>query len=367
MFFFIIVLLYVYSPLVSVFGCIVYSIYNGNSSSKIVIISYGFILSLSLATLYSGKLLTTAGSSDFLIYFQYYKLIIDGALFSDFRFEYGYFVLNNILSFFDLNEIEFSIVMNFITIFLNYVAVYFVIIKQYKCKNILLILILSCFLFKIGSLTLLWRQSIACAFIIFALFSKGKFNQAIFFIIAISFHTSSIVIFPIVYFIINYRLKKIYFLIVIFIGVTWQLFLGDIVFSMLPSVLANKLNISLRTGSLLYFMDGVKTVIYFIPILVVCFINGNRSKEFNILLFTVIFILFSATITHAFRIIFPLSVVLSAMYASILLVRDNNKNFIALFIIIMLAGFARFFVSNIDLQFDYVGIVPFYFLTGKVI
>ncbi|MGN5051476.1 EpsG family protein [Aeromonas veronii] len=363
-FFIFCMVIYSFSPIVSVFFCLIYAIVRHASRSTLECIVVGFVISLSMATIYSGKLLILASSTDFLIYYQYYQQVASGVEWSEFRFEPGYYILTWLLTYFHFNEIQYSIVMSFISIYANYLAVLCFAKKRYDAIPLLLVCVMSCFLFKIGSLALLWRQSISCAFIIFAL-SSSRYISYIAVIISALFHISSIYLYPMLWFFLNKEIKPIYYYIVFFSSSILFL-IKTFAYQYLPAFLINTFSFAFGMEfQFMHFMDALKTIIYFVPVIcVVLFLSNNKdlrnTKDFQLILFISFFIMCISFLPHSFRILFPYSVVLLAFFSTLILVRLRTYYPIMIFTLIFL-GMCRFISSDLAIQYDLVMNKPFEF------
>ncbi|EKO3572780.1 EpsG family protein [Vibrio metschnikovii] len=350
-----------YSPIFSVFLCVLAPLIFSDKH-RVLIAVVGFTLSASLAIIYSGKLLVGANSTDFLIYYQYYGEVSRGIVEND-RFGFAYYTLNYFLSFLDLSEIQFSIVLNFLCIYLNYIAVCFFLKKKHPECSFFIIVVISCFIFKVGSLTLFYRQGLASAFIIFALSETSKLKTLFFYVIAISFHKTSFFIFPFCYLILRNNYDYRYLLLPFIFALSWLFFITKFI-HYLPDKIYSLMRFSLNTQlQLMHLIDPIKTVIYFIPILFVWLFFFRRSKINSVrpLLFIVLFVLILAPIPHSFRIIFPFSVVLISLYGAILMTKIKSY-FPLIYILLLFFGMYRFISDDLSVQYELVGNSPFYYM-----
>ncbi|WP_249688112.1 EpsG family protein [Pectobacterium polaris] len=363
-----------YSPILSAGILIVSSLILYNNRNFILTTIYFFILSVSLASIYSYQ--TKDDATDFLIYYQYYHTVFNSFSFSDSSFEPGYYVLNKVISEFGLiSEIGFSIVMNTIIFMANYFSLYFFISKKYpEIRNFFLVLMLSFVLMKLGSLALLWRQSLALPFLISILAVNNKPGKVILFLLAISFHYSSIIIAPLVYYIDSLTLSKRKLITFILpVGFLWSVGLGSSIHSILPGFISNKLAFSLIEPRLEYFMDAVKTIIFFIPVFILISLDfllnkgfvkaRGLTKESSIIIFVFLFIMSFSLVPHSFRFIYPLSVSLISIYSVVFLNRIKNMAlYYFIFCVLIILSFSRFILLDTVVGYELFYSSPFGFL-----
>ncbi|QHQ15007.1 hypothetical protein GMW39_03430 [Pectobacterium parmentieri] len=363
-----------YSPILSAGILIVSSFVLYNNRGFTLTTIYFFILSLSLASIYAYQIKDNA--TDFLIYYQYYYTVFDSFSFSDSSFEPGYYILNKVMSEFGImSEIEFSIVMNTIVFMANYFSLYFFISKKYPdIRNFFLVLMLSFILMKLGSLALLWRQSLALPFLISILAVSNKPGKIILFLLAVSFHYSSIIIAPLVYYIDSLTVSKRKFITIILpVGFLWSVGLGSSIHSILPGFISNKLAFSLIEPRLEYFMDAVKTIVFFIPVFVFIFFdfsfkkgfvhNRSLAKESSMIVFIFLFIMSFSLVPHSFRFIYPLSVSLISIYSAVFLNRIKNMAlYYFILCVLIILSFSRFVFLDTMMEYDFFYSDPFGFL-----
>ncbi|MUK49034.1 EpsG family protein [Aliivibrio fischeri] len=316
----------------------------------------------------SGKTLISSSATDFNIYYNYYVGFLNYG--NDFiyanRFLSGYSNLTHLISLFELTEIQFAILMNFICLYFTFISTYILMHYKYNVNNFCAVLFMAFFLMKVGSISLLWRQTIACSFILLMLAMDSKLIRLILIGIASSFHVTSLFIAPLVLFIMSVERDKL-----IKINKVLPVF-GVGAFILFP-VFYNVIGIgnSFFSVSLeyYYFLDVIKTALF--SIIFILFSFGHKgiykNKDYTIMLFVVIFQFSFFFIPHGFRLIYPLSVCISSLIISVLLVRmPTNMTFLG-YHIFFVAGFLRFLNDQYQVQYSLYNTEALYYLFVEAI
>ncbi|WP_272672798.1 EpsG family protein [Providencia sp. PROV037] len=367
-----IILLVPFSPISSVFLCVLFSLFLPTVKNKYLILFILAILSFDLAIIYSAKNFH-GDASDFEIYYQFYQNIlhdqsvniVDVFFKEKSHFEPLYYITNFIISLLlgELSEINLSILFNFISIYSIAISV-FIFSSKYTIKNLLFLVVLTLFISKIGSMTLFWRQSLSAAFIILFLSCNG-FKKYIFLLVAIGFHVSSIVVAPLCYLILKKKKSNVLFIVLIMFAFVWPI-LGKNILLLVTHILNPSENYFFTNNmDYPYFMDTLKTIVFSIPIVLLYRLETIKKEPepiFYTLLLEILILIAFATTPHFFRIIYPISVAIIYLHTIILMLKLKNISFVLSLFFIILINFFRLTSDELSYQFPLYSLTPFYYL-----
>ncbi|WP_174888938.1 EpsG family protein [Candidatus Williamhamiltonella defendens] len=361
------------SPIASVFSCVFISLFFPNIKNKGWILFVLFILSFNLSVIYSSKCFYD-GSSDFGIYYTFYQNILSKKseglihlLLTDvYHFEPLYCIFNVIIAFIfgRLTEVQYSILLNFISIYSICIST-LIYSSKFTINNFLFLIIFSIFISKIGSITLFWRQSLATVFVILFL-QKKNLKKYIYLTIATGFHMSSLYVGPLCYFILNFNLKrnKLIYVILIVTAIIWPIFGKNILLHIVNIVGISENSFFVNNYDYPYFLDTLKTIYFSIPIIIfykLQKLNAQKDPIYYLLVLEVLILLAFGTIPHFFRIIYPIAVVIIYLHTVLVLIKLNKYFFILSFLFILVSNFFRFTSDKFLLQFPQYSLAPFYY------
>lgn len=367
-----IILLVPFSPISSIFLCVIFSLFLPTVKNKYLILFILSILSFDLAVIYSAKNFHGT-ASDFEIYYQFYQNIlhnkseniVDVFFKEGNHFEPLYYITNTTISLLlgESTEINFSIIFNFISIYSIAISI-FIYSSKFTIKNLLFLIVLTLFISKIGSITLFWRQSLSAAFIILFLSYNG-YKKYIFLFIAIGFHISSIVVAPLCYLILKKKKSNFLFIFLIIIAFFWPIFGKNIL--LLVGYILNPSKNYFFTNNMdyPYFLDTLKTIVFSVPIILLYRLQTIKKEPdpiFYTLLLEILILIAFATTPHFFRIIYPISVVIIYLHTVILMLKLKNISFVFSLFFIILINFFRLTSDELSFQFPLYSLSPFYYL-----
>ncbi|WGL30147.1 EpsG family protein [Pectobacterium brasiliense] len=362
-----------FSPIVSILFCFVSVISFSTLRSPILVLIYLLIICFDFSVIYSAKDLY-GGATDFGIYYQFYNSLLndglgvfDSIIYNGNHFEPLYFIATKILTYIlgDVSEVSFSIIMNFICFFSLSITLSIYVYRSFDVKNMLLLIFLTLFICKIGSITLFWRQSLAAAFMLLV-FSFSGTKKYFFWALAFGFHFSSAVVVPVCNYILRKKNYSIYFFLSLTaIGFIW-VFLGRTFLTTLVSVLGLSRNsFFINDYDFPYYVDAIKTVVFSIPVIVFYYMENkdpeNRDKYFNVLLAEIFIIMAFSTVPHFFRIIYPLAVILLYAKTVYLMLKLKDISFYLCLFYMSGLGFVRLLQPDLTYQFYYFSTSPFYY------
>lgn len=360
-----------FSPITSIFICLLFSLSLPEAKNKYLILLITAILSFDFAVIYSAKNFH-GGATDFEIYYQFYESILyskttnflDALLNNSSHFEPLYYLINTIIIYFfgKLTEVQYSILLNFICIY----SVFLSLIKyssSFTVKNILLLIVITVFISKIGSITLFWRQSLAASFIILFLYFNGT-KRYIFLALATGFHFSSIIVAPLCYLILNKKKNNYTYILLILIAFIWPILGKSILQSILSLLGSTKSHFFTNDMDYPYFLDTLKTIVFSIPIIIFYKLQTLKIKPESIyytLILEILILIAFGTIPHFFRIIYPIAIVIIYLHTTLVLLKLNEYYFIFSLLFLIFVNFFRLTSDELSFQFPLYSLTPFYY------
>ncbi|MBJ6944628.1 EpsG family protein [Vibrio cholerae] len=276
--------------------------YKQGNENYFIIFATLYALSIIIYTLSVPNFLVS--SDDFTTYYNNYVGMISGDFYnsiSEFGFEIGLPILNYFLSIF--SNLQYPYIFKLYHSVLNFIilSILLVYVRKNTSMSVKEFFVFSCFiliLFKLPQQLHLMRQGYASYFILFALFSKYRYQRCLFLSVASIFHLSALIIYPFFFFLTKVNSKKqFYFFIIVFFSflVLLSVLVSSGIFFDIP--LVNKLNFIIgyidseehvnRTLS-----EVLKALMYFYPLAFFSIIYWFKSIKCDESYFVYLSILF---------------------------------------------------------------------------
>ncbi|WP_318418201.1 EpsG family protein [Photobacterium leiognathi] len=323
-------------------------------------------------------------SDDFTTYYNNYLSLYSGDLTALFQFsgglEIGLPLINLFLS--AIINGQYPFVLRFFHCFILlclYLYLIKLIIKRLNLnwKDISLLLALMLCFFKLSLSFYFLRQGYSSLFILMGFFAINRSNRVLFFFLSALFHLSSIVIIPLIYFLLEVKGKKSHVLFrfsCVFISILILLFLSKISLISFDNVFLQKLNFFFYyLNNQSYVLNSIKStltaLIYLIPLLALSFISKDykHSNETRTIVSIIFFsISFSYLPSITTRLMMPIFTFLMG-YFYFISFRFVKNIYIKIIIVLLTVSYLNINWIFKDVLYYYrypmVSTTPFYYLS----